>query len=81
MLAQYQHHLQIKQVLNNIRNAPDFALLSHDRTRVFLVEVKYRREPAKDEILTIAKDTLTVEPLLPPRRPAGLLLLLVQDDR
>jgi len=41
-LAQYQHHVQVQQVLENIRHAPDFILLSQDKTKVFLVEVKYR---------------------------------------
>ncbi|OGG03957.1 hypothetical protein A2W14_05845 [Candidatus Gottesmanbacteria bacterium RBG_16_37_8] len=58
-LAQYQHHIQVKQVLNNIRNAPDFVLISQDKKRVFLVEVKYRVKIEKDEILTIAKRTVS----------------------
>lgn len=56
-LAQYQHLLEVKQVLDNIRNAPDFALISQDKRKVFLVEVKYRHELKKEEILEIAKDT------------------------
>jgi hypothetical protein len=39
ILAQYQHHVQIQQVLDNIRHAPDFALVSHDKRSVYLVEV------------------------------------------
>lgn len=57
-LAQHQHLLEVKQVLDNIRNAPDFALISQDNKNVFLVEVKYRSELNKEEILEIAKDTL-----------------------
>ncbi len=30
-LAQYRHHIQIQQILNNIRNAPDYALISQDK--------------------------------------------------
>lgn len=59
MLAQYQGYLEIKQVLDNIRNAPDFALISQDKKKVFLVEVKYRNSFTKEEIQRIAKDTLT----------------------
>ncbi|HSA84384.1 MAG TPA: hypothetical protein VLF20_05895, partial [Patescibacteria group bacterium] len=58
-LAQYQHLLEVKNVLENIRNAPDFALISQDNKKVFLVEVKYRNELKSEEILEIAKDTLT----------------------
>jgi hypothetical protein len=56
ILAQYQHHLQIKNVLANIRNAPDFALISQDKTQVYLVEVKYRNEFNKEQILEISND-------------------------
>jgi hypothetical protein len=58
ILAQYQHLIKIKQVLENIRNAPDFALISQDKKDVFLVEVKYRNGLVIDDILEIAKDTL-----------------------
>jgi len=57
-LAQYQHHVQIQKVLSNIRQAPDFVLISQDKAKVFLVEVKYRNEFTKEEILDIAKNTL-----------------------
>lgn len=57
-LAQYQHLVEVKNVLENIRNAPDFALISQDNKKVFLVEVKYRHELKKEEILEIAKNTL-----------------------
>lgn len=59
ILAQYQHFLEVRQVLDNIRNAPDFALISQDKRKVFLVEVKYRSEYKNEEILEIAQDTLT----------------------
>lgn len=57
-LAQYQHLLEVKNVLENIRSAPDFALISQDNKKVFLVEVKYRNELNKKEILETAKATL-----------------------
>lgn len=42
-LAQYQDILQIKDVIENIRSAPDFVLISKDKSKVYLVEVKYRK--------------------------------------
>ena len=59
-LAQYQHHVEVKQVLENIRHAPDFVLISQDKTKVFLVEVKFRSKIDKDEIFKIADETLTL---------------------
>lgn len=53
-LAQYQKHVQIQKVLENIRLAPDFALISQDKTKVFLIEVKYRLEFTKEEMLNLA---------------------------
>lgn len=41
-LAQYQHLVEIEQVMRNISDAPDFALISEDKTKVYLVEVKYQ---------------------------------------
>ena len=55
VLAQYQHHVQVKKVLENIRNAPDFALISQDKTKVFLVEVKYRHEFSKEDTFRLAR--------------------------
>jgi len=42
MLAQYQHLVEVKHIINNISEAPDFALVSEDKTKLFLVEVKYQ---------------------------------------
>lgn len=53
-LAQYQHHVHIQKVLQNLREAPDFSLISQDKTKVFLVEVKYRATLDKRQILEIA---------------------------
>jgi hypothetical protein len=58
ILAQYQHHFEIRQVLDNIRNAPDFALISQDKTKVFLVEIKYREKMVKSNLLYIAEKTI-----------------------
>lgn len=44
MLAQYQHLFEVKDVLKNISNAPDFVLISENKKEVFLVEVKYQSE-------------------------------------
>lgn len=43
-LAQYQHLIEIKQVLKNISDAPDFVLISENKQEVFLVEIKYQNE-------------------------------------
>ena len=56
ILAQYQHFVHIKKVLDNIRHAPDFALISQDKTKVFLVEVKYRESFTQETIREIATE-------------------------
>jgi hypothetical protein len=53
-LAQYQHLVQIRQVMHNISDAPDFVLVSDDKTKVYLVEVKYRSSLHPDNIQEIA---------------------------
>lgn len=55
-LAQYQHLVRIQQVLENIRNAPDFALISQDKTEVFLVEVKFRSYLENKYVLPLAEE-------------------------
>ncbi len=40
-LAQYQHITQVKEVMEKIKDAPDFALVSEDKSKIYLVEVKY----------------------------------------
>lgn len=55
-LAQYQNHIQIKQVLENIRHAPDFVLISENKEHVFLVEVKFRHTINNTEILKYAEE-------------------------
>lgn len=55
-LAQYQNHVQIKQVLENIRHTPDFILISENKEQVFLVEVKFRHELYSKELLNQAEE-------------------------
>ncbi len=44
-LMQYTDTIDDKKLLDNVRNAPDFALVSHDPKNVSLIEVKYRSHP------------------------------------
>jgi hypothetical protein len=53
-LAQYQHMATIRQVMNNISDAPDFVLVSEDKEEVYLVEVKYRRSLHNEDIQEVA---------------------------
>lgn len=59
-LAQYQHLLEVKKVLDNIHNAPDFILISNNRDKkeVYIVEVKYRSQRDHREIKEIAQNIL-----------------------
>lgn len=57
-LAQYQQHAEVRAVIENIRNAPDFILVSQDKKEVHLVEVKYRKHRMDYDLKKIAKDTL-----------------------
>jgi hypothetical protein len=57
-LAQYQHLAHIKSVLENIRNAPDFVLISQDKTEIYLVEVKYRTNINPQELKEFAEQSL-----------------------
>lgn len=54
ILAQYRHLAHVQKVFNNLSQAPDFALISDDKTQVFLIEVKYRSQFDKEDILNIA---------------------------
>ncbi len=49
-LMQYANETREKGLLDTIRHAPDFALVSHDPTSVFLIEVKYRAHPSEKDI-------------------------------
>lgn len=58
-LVQYQHQLKIiKSALDNIRHAPDFVLLSNDKTQAYLVEVKFMMYRNAKKISDIAKKTV-----------------------
>ncbi|MGC9603115.1 MAG: hypothetical protein ABSF47_01440 [Minisyncoccia bacterium] len=59
-LAQYQHFAEIKAVIENIRNAPDFVLISQDKKEVYLVEVKYRNHRDQNDLKNICEKTLKV---------------------
>lgn len=54
-LAQYAKEAEYQQVIDNIRSAPDFALVSKDRKQVFLIEVKYRAKIDMDNLKEIAE--------------------------
>ena len=41
-LAQYRHLAEVQSVINNISDAPDFALISENKTKIYLVEVKFQ---------------------------------------
>jgi hypothetical protein len=56
-LVQYKKYLRMPEALDNINNSPDFILVSKDRTKVYLVEVKYRTKIDYHEILKIAENT------------------------
>ena len=60
ILSQYtRKNSEVRRVLENIRNAPDFALIEHGSDAVYLVEVKYRRNYSTSEVLFIASDILS----------------------
>jgi hypothetical protein len=44
----------VSQVMDNLSHTPDFLLLLPDKTQVYLVEVKYRRERKAAEVIRIA---------------------------
>ena len=46
-LTQYRQFFpaEVQKVIDNISDAPDFALISEDKTKIFLVEVKYQKHP------------------------------------
>lgn len=57
-LSQYQHLPEIRKVMDNIKDAPDFALISEDKTKVYMVEVKYRTHIDHGELKKIAEHLL-----------------------
>ena len=54
-LVQYAEKEDRFGLIENIRNAPDFALISHDPKQVLLVEVKYRSGLHMEQIKETAK--------------------------
>jgi hypothetical protein len=54
-LAQYAREAEYQQVIDNIRSAPDFALVSQNRKKVFLIEVKYRAKLNMEELKKTAQ--------------------------
>ncbi|MEK7580454.1 MAG: hypothetical protein AAB465_02495 [Patescibacteria group bacterium] len=55
-LARYkQFSSEQRKIVDNIRNAPDYAMISPDRTSVFLVEVKFRSKIYIKEIIEIVE--------------------------
>lgn len=57
-LAQYRHLTDVKDVMDNISDAPDFALVSEDKTKLYLVEVKYQKILNHEEVLRHAEKLL-----------------------
>jgi len=59
-LAQYQHQFEeVRAVIDTIRNAPDFVLVSPAKREVYLVEVKYRTHLMPSDILEICLKTVS----------------------
>lgn len=54
-LMQYTDQADRRDLIDNIRSAPDFALVSHDPKKVHLVEVKYRSRIDMEEIKKTAQ--------------------------
>lgn len=58
-IMQYAYMAEDKQVLETIRNSPDFALVSHDKREVYLIEVKYRHILHENYTLEVAEKIQT----------------------
>src|SRR3989339_2221967 len=58
MLSQYQHLAIVRRVIDNIKDAPDFALVSEDKAKIYLVEVKYQTTPDIEVLKKSAKKLL-----------------------
>jgi hypothetical protein len=59
-LAQYKQLPEVEKYLENVRRIPDFIIISDDRKRAFIVEVKYRSQREDKNILEIATNTLKI---------------------
>lgn len=49
-LEPYKRHAYVRKVLNNLKAAPDFVLISKDKTDVIVVEVEYIAKPEPQDI-------------------------------
>ena len=58
MLAQYQHLVEVKHIIKNITEAPDFALISEDKSKLFLVEVKYQHKLNTEDLIKYSNKLL-----------------------
>lgn len=54
-----EHKDIIQKVLNNYDGSPDFLLTNRDKSKIYLVEVKYRSEYTDYDILKIAEEINT----------------------
>ena len=54
-IAQNSNQVEYQFVLEQIRTAPDFAIVSHNKKKVFLVEVKYFNNHTEKEIKEVAE--------------------------
>ena len=56
-LSQNARKVKYQQVIDNIRNAPDFAIVSPNKEQVFLIEVKYRTnlDQSMEDLIKIAE--------------------------
>src|SRR4051812_20853801 len=60
ILRQFRDHHSVMQsemvstVIDNLSDTPDFLATLPDKTQVYLVEIKYRREVHTSEIISIA---------------------------
>ena len=57
-LAQYRHLAEVQSVINNISDAPDFALISENKSKIYLVEVKFQSSLNMTELKAQAKKLL-----------------------
>lgn len=57
-LSQYRNISEVPRVLDNIADAPDFALISEDKTKIFLIEVKYQQKLDMDLLVEYSERLL-----------------------
>jgi hypothetical protein len=49
-LSPFKRHVYVKKILDNLKAAPDFVLISQDKTDVIVVEVEYMPEFVPDKL-------------------------------